>query len=206
MDNVINNLFAGSNPRLEQVELVGPTLRLEATFDLRHCSRLTDFLNAQERYAQASDVRIIGPQGTPISEEIASMQVSLADINFVAQRVASPLPRASGDVFVPKTSKRILATTSGHMINGLISLYEGADLDGFIRARDPQFVPLRHATVHRLSSPDEGTYYDLVLVNRSYLTSAGEYPVASPEQDEADINEQLPLFSDLTVIAVGTAA
>lgn len=176
--------FAGeptpSPSRTERVELVGPSLHLVATFDLRHCARLTDFLNAQERYATATDAQVLGTDGRAITSVLPTMQVSLSDINFVAQRSVGEQPPAQPGTFVPKTPQAIQITTGGHLLRGQISLYEGSSLDGFISARDPQFVPLRDVTVCSLGNPDVENHYDLVLINRTHLTSAGEQPVVSP--------------------------
>lgn len=163
--------------RTERVELVGPSLHILATFDLRHCSRLTDFLNAQERYAAALDAQVLDSAGRPMTAVLPVMQVSLSDINFVAQRTIGEQQPAQPGTFVQKTPHSVQITTGGHLLRGQLSLYAGSSLDGFISARDPQFVPLRGVTVCSLSNPDIENYYELVLVNRTHLTSAGEQPV-----------------------------
>jgi hypothetical protein len=81
------------------------------------------------------------------ADRLAGLVVRLTDLALITQRVAPPLPSPSTDIKVNKVTRRVMAVTVGHVVEGTVSLYPGAELMAYLQGSDPPFLPLRDVRV-----------------------------------------------------------
>jgi hypothetical protein len=129
--------------RLQTVELIGTHLRVAGRIDLGGFDRLSDYVSLQTGSVHLRDVTLLNRRGMSTADTLSELVVRLTDLAFITQRVAPPLPSASTDFKINKVARRIMAVTVGHIVEGTVSLYPGAELMAFLQASDPPFLPLR---------------------------------------------------------------
>ena len=156
----------------QQVEVIGTHLRAAGMLELRGFHRLSDFVSLQSGSLQLRDVTLLNRRGMPTADQFDELEMAMTDVTLIAQREPMVPEPASQDVYVEKVHRRILAITVGHLVEGTISLYPGADLRMFLQASDPPFLPLLDARVRWLTDRRLKTRFAFVLLNRSHIVAS----------------------------------
>jgi hypothetical protein len=156
------------------VELVGTHVRIAGTMDVGAFQRLTDYVNLQPGTLMVHDVTLLNRRGQPTADRLPRLAIRQRDVTLIAQRTAAPSSTVNQDVFVQKTRRSIVAVTTGHIVEGTVSLYPGAELEAYLQAGDPPFLPLIRTRVRWLADRRLKTLFEFVLLNRAHvLASAG---------------------------------
>lgn len=153
----------------QAVELVGTHLRIAGSVRLGGFHRLSDYVSLQSQSIRLVDVTLLNRRGMPTADHLRHFAVRQSDVTFIAQRSAPPTQPATGDVRIEKVQRRILAVTTGHVLEGTVSLYPGADLMGFLESTDPPFLPVLEARVRWLADRRLKTTYEFLLLNRAHI-------------------------------------
>ena len=154
------------------VELVGTHVRISGTMDVGAFQRLTDYVNLQPGSLTLHNVTLLNRRGQPTADHLARLAIRQRDVTLIAQRAAAPTPSVSDEVYVRKTRHSIVAVTTGHIVEGTVSLYPGAELEAFLQAGDPPFLPLTRVRVRWLADRRLKTIYEFVLLNRSHVLAS----------------------------------
>jgi len=158
-------------PARQRVEVIGTHLRITGDIQLRGFHRLSDFVSLQSGMLTLRDVTLLNRRGMATTDQVTELTIRQSDLTLIAQRYAPPPEPASDDVVVDKIPRRILAVTTGHVVEGTVSLYPGADLMTFLQASDPPFLALLDARVRWLADRRLKTTYEFVLLNRSHVVA-----------------------------------
>jgi hypothetical protein len=155
--------------RMQTVELIGTHLRVAGRVDLGGFDRLSDCVSLQTGSVHLRDVTLLNRRGMATADTLAELVVRLTDLALITQRVAPLLPSPPGELKVNKIPRRIMAVTVGHVVEGTVGLYPGAELMAFLQASDPPFLPLRDVRVRWLADRRLKTSYDFALLNRAQI-------------------------------------
>jgi hypothetical protein len=169
-----NGMTPASSPAASQhVEVIGTHLRIAADVQLGGFRRLSDYVSLQSGSLTLRGVTLLNRRGMATADQLAELTIRQEDLTLIAQRIAPPpeLEPISDDVRVDKIRRRVLAVTTGHVVEGTVSLYPGADLIAFLQATDPPFLPLVDVRVRWLADRRLKTTYDFVLLNRSQVVA-----------------------------------
>lgn len=156
----------------QPVELIGTHVRISGTLAIGEFHRLTDYVNLQPGTLTLHDVTLLNRRGQPTADRLRTLSIRQRDVTLIAQRDAPAPPPASDDIYVQKARRSILAVTTGHVVEGTVSLYPGAELEAFLQATDPPFLPLIRTRVRWLADRRLKTIYDFVLLNRSHVVAS----------------------------------
>jgi hypothetical protein len=169
-----NSMAPASSPAASQhVEVIGTHLRIAADVQLGGFRRLSDYVSLQSGSLTLRGVTLLNRRGMATADQLAELTIRQEDLTLIAQRIAPPpeLEPISDDVRVDKIRRRVLAVTTGHVVEGTVSLYPGADLIAFLQATDPPFLPLVDVRVRWLADRRLKTTYEFVLLNRSHVVA-----------------------------------
>jgi hypothetical protein len=169
-----NGMAPAPSPAASQhVEVIGTHLRIAADVQLGGFRRLSDYVSLQSGSLTLRGVTLLNRRGMATADQLAELTIRQEDLTLIAQRIAPPpeLEPISDDVRVDKIRRRILAVTTGHVVEGTVSLYPGADLIAFLQATDPPFLPLVDVRVRWLADRRLKTTYEFVLLNRSHVVA-----------------------------------
>jgi hypothetical protein len=155
--------------RKQTVELIGTHLRVAGKIDLGGFDRLSDYVSLQTGSVHLHEVTLLNRRGMTTADTLTELVVRLTDLALITQRVAPPLPEPRGELKVNKISRRIMAVTVGHVVEGTVSLYPGAELVAYLEASDPPFLPLRDVRIRWLADRRLKTSYDFALLNRAQV-------------------------------------
>jgi hypothetical protein len=157
----------------QHVEVIGTHLRIAADVQLGGFRRLSDYVSLQSGSLTLRGVTLLNRRGMATADQLAELTIRQEDLTLIAQRIAPPpeLEPISDDVRVDKIRRRVLAVTTGHVVEGTVSLYPGADLIAFLQATDPPFLPLVDVRVRWLADRRLKTTYEFVLLNRSHVVA-----------------------------------
>jgi hypothetical protein len=173
---VLDDLIHRSAPPTasQSVELVGTHVRIAGTLDVGAFQRLTDYVNLQPGTLTLREVTLLNRRGQATADRLPRLAIRQRDVTLISQRSAAAPPPVNDDVYVRKSRSSIIAVTTGHIVEGTVSLYPGAELEAFLQAGDPPFLPLIRARVRWLADRRLKTMYEFVLLNRAHvLASAG---------------------------------
>jgi hypothetical protein len=160
----------GPRPGQRQtVELIGTHLRVAGKIDLGGFDRLSDYVSLQPGSVHLHDVTLLNRRGMETADRLAGLVVRLTDLALITQRVAPPQASPSTDIKVNKVTRRVMAVTVGHVVEGTVSLYPGAELMAYLQGSDPPFLPLRDVRVRWLADRRLKTSYDFALLNRAQI-------------------------------------
>jgi hypothetical protein len=162
---------------LEEIELVGPHLRVKGTIALGLFHRLSDRLNHSRGYVHVRDARLMRRNGDPTDLVVDELMINPDEITFIAQRTAGARGDGGGAGFESVTareSRRFVFFTEGHTISGNVHVYGESDLASFVEATEPRFVPLTGARARSLADRRVISHYELVLLNRTQTTAVAE--------------------------------
>ena len=169
-----NGMAPASSPAASQhVEVIGTHLRIAADVQLGGFRRLSDYVSLQSGSLTLRGVTLLNRRGMATADQLAELTIRQEDLTLIAQRIAPPpeVEPISDDVRVDKIRRRVLAVTTGHVVEGTVSLYPGADLIAFLQATDPPFLPLVDVRVRWLADRRLKTSYEFVLLNRSHVVA-----------------------------------
>ncbi|HET7140890.1 MAG TPA: hypothetical protein VFJ03_00245 [Candidatus Limnocylindria bacterium] len=65
----------------------------------------------------------------------------------------------------------MMAVTVGHVVEGIVSLYPGAELVAYLQASDPPFLPLRDVRIRWLADRRLKASYEFALLNRAHVVA-----------------------------------
>jgi hypothetical protein len=166
------------------IELVGPHLRVGGRISLGRFHRLSDRINHGRGFIRLQDARLLKRNGDPTALTTKELYVNQDEVTFVAMPHVSDtglqLPRDLDRPTIVKTARRHIVFTPGHVISGLIHVYQEMNLAGFVDSSDPRFIPMTHVSARSLADRRVVSHFDLLLVNRTQMTAVAE---AAPTAD-----------------------
>ena len=132
----------------------------------------------QSGFVPLRDVIHLNKRGQPTADVFPRLSVRISELTLIAQRQVEP-PEADGDEpaqehHIEKVKRRIRSVTTGHLVEGTISLYQAVDLMTFLESSDPAFLPITDATVRWLSDRRLKGRFDFLLLNRAHAVAYSE--------------------------------
>jgi len=156
----------------QQVEVVGLHLRISGEVQLGTFHRLADYVNLQTSGFTLHAARLLNRRGMPTADVLREVAIHTPDVTAFAQRY-SPPPEPSMDASdesrAEKERYRMIAVTPGHIIEGTVEIYAGAEVISFLQASDPPFLPLVDARLRWLADRRVKTTYSFLLLNRLHI-------------------------------------
>ena len=192
------DLFTGVGGRTEQIEIVGPHLRVSGGMNLGRFTRLSDLVNHSRGYVQLHDARLLRRNGDPTSLVLASMMVNQDEITFIGQagHVLSAEPegettggKLTGDrPLIDKAPRRFVVFTPGHAISGFIHVHREMTVANFVEASNSRFVAMTSVTARSLADRRVISHFEFLLVNRTQMTAVAEMdPGSAVSQAVAEV-------------------
>ena len=163
--------------RLEEIELVGPHLRVKGMIALGLFHRLSDRVNHSRGYINVRDARLMRRNGDPTDLTLDELMINQDEITFIAQRSAGATGPGEQDGFgsaMTREPRRYVFFTEGHTISGNVQVYGESDLASFVEATEPRFVPLTNARARSLADRRVISHYEFLLLNRTQTTAVAE--------------------------------
>jgi hypothetical protein len=162
---------------LEEIELVGPHLRVRGMIGLGMFHRLSDRVNHGRGYIHVRDAQLMRRNGDPTDLRLEELMINQDEITFIAQRSAGSPGVGLGEEYGAATARevrRFVFFTEGHTISGDVQVYGESDLASFVEATEPRFVPLTSARARSLADRRVISHYELLLLNRTRTTAVAE--------------------------------
>ncbi len=171
-----------ADQRSEEIELVGPHLRLGGRLVVSHFNRLSDFVNLTRGYILLHDARLLRRNGEPTNLVVDELMVNQDEITFIGQSAgaerSAPVestPLSGYDrPTLEREPRRFVILTPGHSITGTVHVYREMSLQTFVDTTDPRFVTMTKVTARSLADRRVISHFDLLLVNRTQMTAAAE--------------------------------
>jgi hypothetical protein len=162
----------------EEIELVGPHLRVKGIIALGMFTRLSDRVNHSRGYIHVRDARLMRRNGDPTDLVLEELMINQDEITFIGQRSAggqgAGMVERYGSTALARESRRFVFFTAGHTISGDVQVYGESDLATFVEATDPRFVPLLAARARSLADRRVISHYEFLLLNRTQTTAVAE--------------------------------
>jgi hypothetical protein len=171
-------LGAGAEERQEQIELVGPHLRVSGCISLLRFTRLSDLINHNRGFVKLMDAGLLRRNGDPTGLVVPELMVNQDEITFIGQKVGdvnpaeTALPGGMDRPLMERTPRELVIFTPGHTLTGTIYLFAETDVAAFVDSPDPRFVPMINATARSLADRRVISHFGLILVNRTQMTAA----------------------------------
>src|SRR5260221_7425037 len=163
---------------LEEIELVGPHLRVKGTISLGMFHRLSDRVNHSRGYIHVRDAQLMRRNGDPTNLLVEELMINQDEITFIGQQLAGGTGAGVGESFgggtIAREARRYVFFTAGHTISGDVQVYGESDLASFVEATEPRFVPLIGARARSLAARRVISHYELLLLNRTQTTAVAE--------------------------------
>lgn len=191
--------FSAIGGRAEQIELVGPHLRVSGAINLGRFTRLSDLVNHSRGYVQLHDARLLRRNGDPTSLVVPSLMVNQDEITFIGQAghvlVSEPTadmgldsPLLGDRPLIEKAPRRFIVFTPGHAISGFIHVHSEMTVANFVESPDPRFVPMTAVTARSLADRRVISHFQFLLVNRTQMTAVAEMdPGATVSEAVAEV-------------------
>jgi len=168
--------------RTEEIELVGPHLRLGGRIVVGRFQRLSDLVNHSRGYIMLRDARLLRRNGEPTNLVVDELMVNQDEITFIGQAPgaerSAPVEQTRLSEFdrpaIEKDPRRYVIFTPGHSITGTVHVYREMSLQTFVDTTDPRFVTMTAVTARSLADRRVISHFDLLLVNRTQMTAAAE--------------------------------
>ena len=163
--------------RTDQIELIGPHLRVSGEVSLLRFNRLSDLINHGRGYIRLSQARLLRRNGDPTALVVPELMVNQDEVTFIGQRaedvtapVASPseIDRPS----MSRVQRQLVIFTPGHTLTGTVFLFSETDIATFVDSPDPHFIPMIDVTARSLADRRVISHFGLVLINRTQMTAA----------------------------------
>lgn len=175
----------------EEVELVGPHLRLGGRIVVGRFNRLSDLINHRRGYVLLRDARLLRRNGAPTNLVVDELMVNQDEITFIGRAPgseqsgsATPLPLSDFErPAIEKEQRRYVIFTPGHSITGTVHVFREMSLGAFVDSTDPRFVVMTQVTARSLADRRVISHFDLLLVNRTQITAAAEASKAGSVSD-----------------------
>jgi hypothetical protein len=178
------DLFAAaSGGKAENIELIGPHLRVSGTLHLGRFTRLTDLFNHSRGFVRLYDARLLRRNGDPTSLVVPMLMVNQDEITLIGVAVdqldAEPSEEdenvLEGDrPLIERSPHRFVVFTPGHAITGLIHVHSEMTIENFVDASDPRFVPMTQVSARSLADRRVISHFRFLLVNRTQMTAIAE--------------------------------
>ncbi len=168
----------GAEDRYENIELVGPHLRVAGKISLLRFSRLSDLVNHGRGYVRLTDARLLRRNGEPTNLVVPELMVNQDEITFIGQNQeeisTAPAGRTDGmdRPLMERTARQLVIFTPGHTLTGTVFLFSETDVVSFVDSPDPRFVPMVKVTARSLADRRVISHFALVLINRTQMTAA----------------------------------
>jgi hypothetical protein len=169
--------------RDEEIELVGPSLRVTGSISLGRFGRLTDLINASSGYLRVREACLLERSGAATDLSLPELMVDQDEISFIAQTHPATLERdAAGGFEAPtfdagvdaRQAREFVLFTPAHTVTGKVFIFGQTDLAAFVDSTSPRFVPVVDVTARSLADRNVVTHYDFVLINRTQMIAAAE--------------------------------
>ncbi len=167
--------------RSEEIEMIGPHLRVGGRIALGRFNRLSDLVNHSRGYLLLHDARLLRRNGEPTNLVVDELMINQDEITLIGQAPGAdrsgPAPAALSDFDRPaieKEQRRYVIFPPGHSISGTVHVYREMSLATFVDTPDPRFVALTNATARSLADRRVISHFDLLLINRTQMTAAAE--------------------------------
>ena len=176
----------------EDIEILGPHLRVSGTVNLGRFPRLSDLVNRSPGYLHLREARLLQRNGDPTNLTMRELLVNRDEITFVGQRTGaarsvleqqSGRPRDFGASPVPKLYRRFVVFTPGHIITGDVYVFDESTLASFVESADPRFAPMVNVAARSLADRRVISHFELLLVNKTQMTAAAEADLAADVAD-----------------------
>ena len=163
--------------RMEQIELIGPHLRVSGEVSLLRFNRLSDLINHGRGYIRLSDARLLRRNGDPTNLVVPELMVNQDEVTFIGQKAEelsppvaslSPIDRPS----MARIPRQLVIFTPGHTLTGTVWLFAETDVATFVDSPDPRFVPMTDVTARSLADRRVISHFGLALVNRTQISAA----------------------------------
>ncbi len=182
---------ADGDLRTEEVELVGPHLRLGGRVAVGRFTRLSDQINHSRGYVLLREARLLRRNGEPTNLVVDELMVNQDEITFIGQvpgaERSAPVettPMSSFDrPTLEREPRRFVIFTPGHSLTGTVHVYREMTLPTFVDTTDPRFVTMTNVTARSLADRRVISHFDLLLVNRTQMTAAAEASKARAVSD-----------------------
>jgi hypothetical protein len=171
-------LGEGAEARQEQIELVGPHLRVTGCISLLRFTRLSDLINHTRGFVKLTDAGLLRRNGDPTGLIVPELMVNQDEITFIGQKAGDMTPADTGlpggmdRPLMERTQRDLVIFTEGHTLTGSIYLFAETDIETFVDSPDPRFVPMINATARSLADRRVISHFALILVNRTRITAA----------------------------------
>ena len=171
-------LGAGSEERLESIELVGPHLRVTGCISLLRFTRLSDLINHSRGFVRLTDAGLLRRNGDPTGLVVSELMVNQDEITFIGQKeeevstAETAMPGGMDRPLMERTARQLVIFTPGHTITGTIYLFAETDIQTFVDSADTRFVPMVNATARSLADRRVISHFGLILLNRTQMTAA----------------------------------
>ena len=80
----------------------------------------------------------------------------------------------TGGGTLERPPREFVMFTPGHTITGKVQVYGETDLEGFVDASEPRFVPVTEVTARSLADRRIISHFGFVLINRTHMIAASE--------------------------------
>ncbi len=183
--------MADADMRTEEVELVGPHLRLGGRVAVGRFTRLSDLINHSRGYVLLRDARLLRRNGEPTNLVVDELMVNQDEITFIGQvpgaERSAPVETSPMSSFdrptLEREPRRFVIFTPGHSLTGTVHVYREMTLPTFVDTTDPRFVTMTNVTARSLADRRVISHFDLLLVNRTQMTAAAEASKARAVSD-----------------------
>jgi len=193
--------FGSDEGQTEEIEILGPHLRVSGRIALGRFKRLSDLANHSQGYVRMQGARLLRRNGDPTNLELAELLVNRDEITFIGQRPAAASDgstasgadaAASGDTAAARTapqsagfsefdrptiekqSRRFVIFTPGHTLTGDVHVFHEMTLSAFLESSDPRFVAMTNVRARSLADRRVISHFDLLLVNKTQMIAAAE--------------------------------
>jgi hypothetical protein len=165
----------------EEIELLGPHLRVRGRLAVGRFNRLSDLVNHSDGYFLLRDAQLLRRDGESVGGLLPELMVNQDEITFIGQ--AAPIQdgaEGGRDVLVgdrptvEKEPRPFVVFTPGHVISGIVHVHPHTTLATFVDTTDPRFVPMTRVRVQSLAEWQSISHFELLLVNRTQMTAVAE--------------------------------
>jgi len=174
---------SGKTGKTEDIELIGPHLRVSGTVYLGRFARLSDLLNTSQGYLRLFDARLLRRNGDPTSLVTPELMVNQDEVTLIgqAEHTLAELPEDEDESLltgdrptIERHPRRFVVFTPGHAITGLIYVHREMTLENFVDATDPRFVAMTSVSARSLADRRVVSHFAFLLVNRTQITAIAE--------------------------------
>jgi hypothetical protein len=162
-----------AGPAQQDVELVGPDLRVSGRISLGRFSNLADLVNHNRSVFVLHGARLLDRGGQPTDVELEELVVNQDDVTFIGHQ-SEEAARPAGGESLDRPVRMVVIFMPGHAVTGGMHVVRDTTLVNFVEATDPRFVILTDAVVSPLDHLGAVSRFDRLLVNRTQISAIAE--------------------------------